>query len=65
MKTSELLKQLRENGCQMARHGSSHDIWESPLTGKRFPVPRHKTEVKTGTAEKILRDAGIKGANST
>ena len=60
MKTSELQKQLRENGCQMIRHGSSHDIWESSITGKQFSVPRHKTEVKTGTVEKILKDAGLK-----
>lgn len=60
MKISELLKQLRNGNCQMVRHGSSHDIWESQITGKRFSVPRHKTEVKTGTAEKILKDAGLK-----
>ena len=28
--------------------------------GKTFSVPRHKTEVKTGTAVKILKDAGLK-----
>ena len=60
MKISELLKRLREKNCQMVRHGSNHDIWESPVTGRRFSVPRHKTEVKTGTAEKILKDAGLK-----
>ena len=60
MKASELLKLLKQTDCQMVRHGSSHDIWQSPLTGKRFSVPRHKSEIPTGTAIKILKDAGLK-----
>lgn len=59
MKNSELLKKLNKVGCYLIRHGSSHDIWYSPITGKQFSVPRHKNEIKTGTAKKILRDAGI------
>ena len=49
MKTQELLKILRENGCSLLRHGSGHDIWFSPITNMQFAVPRHKAEVKTGT----------------
>ncbi|MCD8118290.1 MAG: type II toxin-antitoxin system HicA family toxin [Lachnospiraceae bacterium] len=59
MKTSELLKILKANDCYFLRHGSSHDIWLSKKTGKQFAVPRHKNEVKSGTAKNILRDAGI------
>lgn len=36
-----------------------HDIWYSSVTGKQFAVPRHKKEIKTGTAIAILRDAGM------
>jgi hypothetical protein len=49
---------LRDSGCRFVRHGKGdHDIWESPLTGRRFTVPwnidsRH-------TANDILKDAGL------
>ena len=38
---------------------TNHDIWYSSVTGKQFAVPRHKKEIKTGTAVAILRDAGM------
>lgn len=59
MKTNELLKLLKKNGCSLIRHGSNHDIWYSSVTGKHFTVPQHKKEIKTGTATAILRDAGV------
>lgn len=59
MKTTELLKIFKKNGCYLIRHGSNHDIWFSPITNKQFAVPRHKDEIKTGTLKSILRDAGI------
>ncbi len=59
MKTNELLKLLKKNGCSLIRHGSNHDIWYSSVTGKQFAVPQHKKEIKTGTAIAILRDAGM------
>lgn len=46
MKTNELLKLLKKNGCSLIRHGSNHDIWYSSVTGKQFAVPRHKKEIK-------------------
>ncbi len=60
MKTSELLKILKKNGCYLIRHGRSHDIWFSPITNRQFSVPRHKDEVKTKTLKSIIEDAGIK-----
>ena len=61
MKTSELIKQLKMAGCSLVMHGKLHDKWHSDITGKDFMVPRHKgKEIKTGTAERILKDAGIK-----
>ena len=60
MKTSDLLKQLKKSGCTFVRHGKRHDIWESPITGKLFPVPRHGSkEIPTGTANEIKEQAGI------
>lgn len=60
MKTAELLKKLKKGKCQLIRHGSSHDIWYSEKTGKKFTVPRHNAEIPTGTANNIMKDAGLK-----
>lgn len=59
MKTAELLKILKKNGCILLRHGSRHDIWFSPVTEKQFAIPRHKDDVKPGLLKGILKDAGI------
>ncbi len=59
MKTPELLKILKKNGCCLIRHGKRHDIWFSPATGRQFSVPRHKDEIKSGTAGSILSSAGV------
>ncbi len=55
MKTSELLKSLRDAGCVLAQHGRRHDKWLNPRTGKAEWVPRHSGEVKKGLALKILK----------
>ena len=60
MKASELLKLLKENGCNLVEHGKEHDKYYSPVTGTCFRVPRHKKEIATGTLNRILKDAGIK-----
>ena len=61
MKTSELTKRLTKAGCYIIEHGSRHDIWYSPKTEKKFEVWRHpSTENPTGTANKIMKDAGLK-----
>jgi predicted RNA binding protein YcfA (HicA-like mRNA interferase family) len=54
----ELRTVLRRSGCNFVRTGKgSHDIWYSPITDRRFPVPvgilsRH-------TANAILSQAGL------
>ncbi|EHQ88442.1 putative periplasmic or secreted lipoprotein [Desulfosporosinus youngiae DSM 17734] len=60
MKTGELLKLLSQNKITLKRRGKRHDIYYSPITGKSFPVPRHKTELADGTLDSILKDAGLK-----
>ena len=60
MKYSELKKLLVKNGCKLEREGHEHEIWLSPITGKRFSVGRHKSqEVASGTLKRILKDAGL------
>ena len=60
MKTQELIKILRKNGCHISRNGSKHDIWYSEITNKEFTVPRHKAEIPIGTLNNILKTAGLK-----
>lgn len=61
MKQSELVKQLKKIGCYLKRDGANHQIWVSPVTGKTFTIPRHPSqELPTGTAENIMKDAGLK-----
>lgn len=61
MKGSELKKMLRKAGCKKIGEYDGHERWYSPLTGKEFPVPRHDSkEIATGTANRILKDAGLK-----
>ncbi len=60
MKTSELLKILKKHGVKFVRNGGNHDIYYSPITHKKLKIWRHATEVPTGTANQILKDAGLK-----
>lgn len=61
MKISELIKLLKENNCYLVEHGKRHDKWHSQITGINFMVPRHPSkELPKGTANKILKDAGLK-----
>ncbi|MGE5500548.1 MAG: type II toxin-antitoxin system HicA family toxin [Ignavibacteriales bacterium] len=56
--TREVKKILKANGCWFVRQGrGDHEVWESPLNGKRFTVDgkimsRH-------TANGTLEDAGL------
>ena len=61
MKVSELTRKLKKGKCYITKHGKEHDEWYSPITGKTFRVPRHPSkELATGTADRILKDAGLK-----
>ncbi|MCD8159306.1 MAG: type II toxin-antitoxin system HicA family toxin [Clostridiales bacterium] len=60
MKTSELIKILKKNGCYLLRNGKKHDIWYSPKSENIFSVPRHSSkEIQIGTANNIMKDAGL------
>ena len=61
MKVSELKRKVSKQGCRLERHGGKHDIWVNPKTGQTAEIPRHDAkEIKTGTAQKILKDLGLK-----
>ncbi len=56
--TGALKKILNENGCGFERQGKGdHEIWYSPITGKRFPVD---SDIKSRhTANAVLKQAGL------
>lgn len=61
MKYSELERLLKKAGCRVDHEGKRHTIWYSPITGKTFPVLRHKgQDAKPGTLDNILKTAGLK-----
>jgi mRNA interferase HicA len=41
MKRGELLRHLRDNGCELLREGARHSWWHNPSQNKRSSVPRH------------------------
>lgn len=58
MKRRELLRHLRENGCQLLREGGRHSWWHNPKQNRRSAVPRH-SEVNDKLIIKICKDLGI------
>lgn len=50
---------LLKNDCRIVRQGKgSHEFWESPINGARFPVA--VTVNTKNTVNAILKQAGIK-----
>jgi len=56
MKRGDLLRHLRQNGCELLREGYSW--WHNPRQNKRSSVPRHN-EIIDLLARKICKDLGI------
>lgn len=56
--TPELIPLLKAAGCWMIRSGKGdHDIWESPISGHRFPVDAKI--ISRHTANTVLKQAGL------
>lgn len=53
----ELERKFRAAGWTL-KHGKSHDLAVSP-TGQIVAIPRHKGDLKKGTALGILKEAGL------
>lgn len=54
----ELKRILGKAGCWFVRRGNGdHDVWESPVTNRRFPVD-HKIKSRH-TANGVLKQAGL------
>ncbi|MBM4285839.1 MAG: type II toxin-antitoxin system HicA family toxin [Deltaproteobacteria bacterium] len=58
MKRRELIRQLKDAGCVLHRHGARHDIYLNPQNGRKQPIPRH-TEIDETPAGHIKKYLGI------
>lgn len=56
----QMIKLLEKNGFVLIRSNGSHHIYENKETNKKTVVPLHCKELKKGTEQKILKDAGLK-----
>jgi len=56
--TPDVKKALKDGGCRFDRQGKgSHEIWYSPLTNRKFPVPYKN--LSRHTANEICKQAGL------
>ena len=55
MKRKDLIKRLSNAGCVLVRHGTRHDLYKNPATGKKQPIPRHN-EIDENLAKHILKE---------
>lgn len=53
----ELERKFRKAGWTL-KHGSRHDLAVSP-TGQVVAIPRHAGDLKKGTVQQILKEAGL------
>ena len=58
MTADEIKKRLRKAGWCI-EPGAKHDL-ACNADGRKIPIPRHKGDIPIGTAQKILKEAGLK-----
>ena len=60
MMPKDLMKILQADGWKVTRTNGSHHIMKHPTKPGRAVVPMHNKELKPGTLETILKQAGLK-----
>lgn len=60
MKPKELIKILESDGWKLDRVRGSHNIFKHPKKDGRPTVPLHNKDMKPGTLNQILKEAGLK-----
>lgn len=54
MKRTDLIRKLKEAGCEFVRHGGKHDWYRNQKTGVSQPVPRHR-DINDSLVKHILK----------
>ncbi len=60
MTPKQMEKFLLKNGFIFERQKGSHRTFFNPETKRSATVPIHSKDLKKGTEQKILKDAGLK-----
>lgn len=60
MTPKQMVKLLKQNGFEEISQCGSHLKMRNSKTGKQTEVPMHSKDLKVGTEQKILKDAGLK-----
>jgi len=59
MKLKDLIRHLKDNGCELLREGARHTVYVNHKEKKVSTVPRHR-EINGYLCRKICKDLGIK-----
>jgi predicted RNA binding protein YcfA (HicA-like mRNA interferase family) len=60
LNSKAIVKQLRKAGWALESVRGSHHKFKNPETGKVVIVPHPKKDLPSGTAQAILKQAGLK-----
>lgn len=60
MKPKEILKILKNDGWEIDRQRGSHIQLTHPIKKGIVTIPNHNTDLKAGTLNSILKQAGLK-----
>lgn len=60
MTPKEIIRLLEKNGFEFVSSNGSHRKYKNQSTGKTVIVPYHSKELKRGTEQNILNQAGLK-----
>lgn len=58
MNREAFIRELREAGCVLERHGSRHDLYRNPTKGRQASVARHR-ELSNVMCAVIRKQLGI------
>ena len=60
MTPKQMIKLLESNGFRQTHSNGSHVFFRNDETHRTTTVPVHAKDIKKGTENKILKDAGLK-----
>lgn len=60
MTPKQMIKPLESNGFRQTHSNGSHFFFRNDETHRTTTVPVHAKDLKKGTENKILKDAGLK-----
>jgi hypothetical protein len=58
MMRRDFIRTLERRGCVLHRHGSRHDVYLNPASGRKAPVPRHR-EIPESLCRMIRKQLGF------